>query len=67
MEKTKNTKKKTQWVPIILVWNSLIKWEHTAEPGFIGVQPGSGVITWPPVSVCQNVSAMEHFSFPIFL
>lgn len=39
----------------------------TADPGFIGVQPGSGVITCPPVSVCQNVSAIEHFSLPICL
>jgi len=36
----------------------------TAEPGFIGVAPGSGVITWPPVSVCQNVSAMLHLPWP---
>lgn len=39
----------------------------TAEPGFIGVAPGSGVITCPPVSVCQNVSTMEHLLLPIFL
>lgn len=32
----------------------------TADPGFIGVAPGSGVITWPPVSVCQKVSDMLH-------
>lgn len=40
---------------------------HTAEPGFMGVQPGNGVITWPPVSVCQNVSTIEQFSAPIIL
>lgn len=40
---------------------------HTAEPGFIGVQPGNGVNTCPPVSVCQKVSTMEHFSCPIIL
>lgn len=27
-----------------------------AEPGFVGVAPGSGVMMCPPVSVCQNVS-----------
>jgi len=28
------------------------------EPGTVGVAPGSGVMTWPPVSVCQKVSTM---------
>ena len=28
------------------------------EPGTIGVAPGSGVMTWPPVSVCQKVSTI---------
>uniref|UniRef100_A0A1B0B577 Uncharacterized protein n=1 Tax=Glossina palpalis gambiensis TaxID=67801 RepID=A0A1B0B577_9MUSC len=36
-----------------------------AEPGFMGVAPGKGVITWPPVSVCQKVSTIEHLSLPI--
>lgn len=36
----------------------------TAEPGFMGVQPGRGVRTWPPVSVCQNVSTTEQRSPP---
>lgn len=39
----------------------------TAEPGFMGVAPGSGVITWPPVSVCQNVSTIEHLPLPTTL
>jgi hypothetical protein len=26
------------------------------EPGTVGVAPGSGVIMWPPVSVCHQVS-----------
>jgi hypothetical protein len=39
----------------------------TADPGFIGVHPGNGVNTCPPVSVCQKVSTMEHFSCPITL
>ncbi len=26
------------------------------EPGLSGVAPGSGVIMWPPVSVCHQVS-----------
>ena len=28
------------------------------EPGTMGVAPGSGVIMWPPVSVCQKVSTI---------
>ena len=28
------------------------------EPGTSGVAPGSGVIMWPPVSVCQKVSTI---------
>ena len=28
------------------------------EPGTMGVAPGNGVMTWPPVSVCQKVSTM---------
>ena len=40
---------------------------NEAEPGFIGVQPGSDVMVWPPVSVCQNVSTMEHFPSPTTL
>jgi len=28
------------------------------EPGTSVVAPGSGVIMWPPVSVCQKVSTM---------
>jgi hypothetical protein len=28
------------------------------EPGFNGVAPGSGVIMWPPVSVCHQVSTI---------
>lgn len=39
----------------------------TADPGFIGVAPGNGVITCPPVSVCQKVSTIEHFSLPTTL
>src|SRR5438552_3831408 len=31
-----------------------------AEPGLVGIAPGSGVIICPPVSVCQHVSTMEH-------
>ena len=37
------------------------------EPGTNGVAPGSGVMTWPPVSVCQKVSTMGQFSRPMFL
>ena len=41
-----------------------IKGNLTADPGFIGVAPGRGVMTCPPVSVCQNVSAILHFPCP---
>jgi hypothetical protein len=37
------------------------------EPGTSGVTPGSGVIMWPPVSVCQKVSTIGHFAPPILL
>ena len=36
------------------------------EPGTSGVAPGSGVMTWPPVSVCQKVSTIGQFSRPTF-
>src|SRR5512134_2021720 len=29
-----------------------------ADPGFVGVAPGSGEIRWPPVSVCHHVSTI---------
>src|SRR5262245_2801405 len=29
-----------------------------ADPGLVGVAPGSGVIMWPPVSVCHQVSTI---------
>ena len=29
-----------------------------AEPGLVEVMPGSGVIMWPPVSVCHHVSTI---------
>ena len=37
------------------------------EPGTSGVTPGSGVIMWPPVSVCQKVSTIGQRSPPMFL
>ena len=36
-------------------------------PGTRGVAPGSGVIMWPPVSVCQKVSTMGQRSPPTCL
>ena len=36
-----------------------------AEPGFVGVQPGIGVIMWPPVSVCHQVSTIGQRSAPM--
>ncbi len=38
-----------------------------AEPGLIGVAPGSGVIICPPVSVCHQVSTIEQLPPPISL
>src|SRR3954453_12944301 len=38
-----------------------------AEPGLVGVMPGSGVIMMWPVSVCHQVSTIGHFSPPITL
>jgi hypothetical protein len=38
-----------------------------AEPGFIGVTPGSGVIRMPPVSVCHQVSTMAQRPLPTFV
>ena len=35
------------------------------EPGTVGVAPGSGVMTWPPVSVCHIVSTIGQRSPPI--
>ncbi|KAG1079578.1 hypothetical protein G6F40_016257 [Rhizopus arrhizus] len=37
------------------------------EPGLVGVAPGSGVIMWPPVSVCHHVSTIGQRSRPTFL
>jgi len=36
-----------------------------AEPGLVGVQPGMGVIMWPPVSVCHHVSTIGQRSAPM--
>jgi hypothetical protein len=37
---------------------------HVAEPGLSRVAPGSGVIRWPPVSVCHQVSTMGQRPLP---
>ena len=37
------------------------------EPGTMGVTPGSGVIMWPPVSVCQKVSTIGQRLPPMCL
>lgn len=34
---------------------SMPKKGREAEPGFVGVTPARGVMTWEPVSVCQYV------------
>src|SRR2546430_950275 len=31
-----------------------------AEPGFVAIAPGNGVIMMPPVSVCHHVSTIGH-------
>src|SRR5262245_47266986 len=31
---------------------------RVAEPGLVGVAPGSGEMRWPPVSVCHHVSTI---------
>ena len=36
-----------------------------AEPGFVVVKPGSGLIMIPPVSVCHQVSTIGQRSWPI--
>ncbi len=38
-----------------------------AEPGLVAVTPGSGVIMWPPVSVCHQVSTMGHARRPMWV
>ena len=38
-----------------------------AEPGFVGMAPGRGVIRCPPVSVCHQVSTIGLVPFPIIL
>src|SRR3989442_9194397 len=39
--------------------------DFVAEPGFVGVARGSGVIMIPPVSVCHHVSTIGQRSFPM--
>src|SRR2546421_6150193 len=36
-----------------------------AEPGFVGVAPGNGLIMIAPVSVCHHVSTIGQRSFPM--
>src|SRR5260221_543570 len=38
-----------------------------AVPGLVGVAPGSGVIMWPPVSVCHQVSTIGQRPPPMSL
>src|ERR671916_1606936 len=38
-----------------------------AEPGTSDVTPGSGLIMWPPVSVCHQVSTIGQRPPPTFL
>ena len=46
---------------------SIPKNGNVAEPGFVGVAPGRGVMRIPPVSVCHHVSTMGHFPLPTIL
>ena len=43
---------------------SIPKNGNVAEPGLVGVAPGSGVMRIPPVSVCHHVSTMGQWLFP---
>lgn len=65
-----SNKNNIKWINYI-IYQGLItrntRYKLTAEPGFIGVAPGRGVITWPPVSVCQNVSDILHLALPMRL
>ena len=38
-----------------MIAGSMPKKGNEALPGFVGVTPPKGVITWDPVSVCQYV------------
>ncbi len=38
---------------------------RVADPGFVAVMPGSGVIMIMPVSVCHHVSTIGHRSRPM--
>src|SRR5215471_751106 len=38
---------------------------RVAEPGFVGIAPGNGVISIIPVSVCHQVSTIGHRPRPI--
>ena len=38
-----------------------------ADPGLVGVAPGKGVISIPPVSVCHQVSTIGHLPLPTTL
>ena len=37
---------------------------NVAEPGLVGVAPGSGLMRTPPVSVCHQVSTTAHRPSP---
>ena len=38
-----------------------------AEPGLVGIAPGCGVIIWPPVSVCHQVSTIGQRCLPTWV
>src|SRR3954468_11722906 len=38
---------------------------RVADPGFVEIAPGIGVIMMAPVSVCHHVSTIGHLSFPM--
>ncbi len=39
---------------------------NVADPGFVVVAPGSGLIMIPPVSVCHHVSTIGQRSPPMY-
>src|SRR5215208_7214572 len=55
----------TGWPSRVMTSTSMPGNGLVAEPGFVGVAPGSGVIMIAPVSVCHHVSTMGQRPLPI--
>src|SRR5262252_1814366 len=50
---------------IVTISGTTPKNGFVAEPGFVAIAPGIGVIMIAPVSVCHHVSTIGHLSWPI--